>query len=171
MSDAINGPITVWIVDDDNADSHDAARVIERVARQYCDEYRIDSVVARARDFEWPPFNSMEPVLNLTPFDMSRWTPPDIVVLDLVDARKIGEPNEGIQFYRALRDWERENRFKASFVILWSFYSGGKGAELFAKNTIDADRRFDALNSKQPPVLETSISGYYKRVIEERENL
>ena len=81
-----------------------------------------------------------------------------------------GDPLEGKRFYQDLRKWEL-SKGRSCFVIVWSFYPGGKEAEAFVKKATETDCRWKALHTKQPAILETCLFGFYERVIEERENL
>lgn len=168
-------PIVVWIVDDSIDDTRAASRVVQEVGQHYQQQRGTELTLLCAPDFEWPPFNSMNLVPGLrepgkATTEQRRDVPPDIVVLDLVNINKPGDPLEGKRFYQDLRKWEL-SKGRSSFVIVWSFYPGGKEAEAFVKKATETDCRLKALHTKQPAILETCLFGFYERVIEERENL
>jgi hypothetical protein len=168
-------PIVVWIVDDNIDDAHSASVVIQEVGESYRERCGAELTLLCVPDFEWPPFDSLRLIPGTQEsgksiMDERREVPPDIVVLDLVNQNKPGEPVEGKAFYVGLRNWEL-SRGRSAFVIVWSFYPGGKEAEAFVNRARETDCRLKALATKQSAILQSCFSGFYERVIEERENL
>ena len=93
------------------------------------------------------------------------------MILDLLHDTREGQKLEGDGFYAELRKWEnhRENKMR-SFVVLWSFYQGGKTTAAFVKRIRDTDQRVIPLPSKQPALLKTMVIDLIRRIKEERDN-
>jgi hypothetical protein len=171
----MNNPIVVWVVDDAVDDSHRASLAVLEVGRFYREQRGVELSLLCAPDFEWPPFARLSfppgwPEAKKAIKEERLETPPDIVILDLVNQKKEGEPLDGKRFYQNLRKWEIPQG-RSAFVVIWSFYAGGMEAEAFVNKACETDRRLKALATKQPSILQTCVSGLYERVIEERERL
>jgi hypothetical protein len=171
----MKNPIVVWVVDDEAEDLHKASLAVQEVGQFYREQRGVELTLFCARDFEWPPFARLSippglPQEKKTPADRNLQDPPDIVILDLANQKKEGEPLDGKRFYQNLRKWEISTG-RSAFVVIWSLYSGGAEAEAFVDKAGETDRRLKALDTKQPSMLQTCVSGLYERVIEERERL
>jgi hypothetical protein len=165
-------PIVIWVVDDEKASAHAASEVIQEIASHYQAAFGVPTVAWWANGFDWPPFEAMRPLPEFTVSGVNATRFPDIVVLDLMEETKSGYQFKGGRFYDALRVWEIQKNRKPSFVVVWSFYLGGRTAKAFVEKAITTDvNRLIPVPTKAASILRSRIMELYRRVIDERESL
>lgn len=109
--------MTIWIAEDADDDFSKALDSVHRIMRRH----RTRARVYRDSEISWA--SKLDPVepQGAAPKVQKARHPPDIVILDFFDAR--GE-FQAHRYYDQLRWMEVEAGHPASWVVLWSAWSG-----------------------------------------------
>lgn len=157
--------VTVWIVEDQKIDAVDAWKVVEDVR----DELGATAAIYWADNFDWLPHLRAAPDAEQAAITSAEY--PDIVVLDLCQSTSNGEKLRAKGFYSELRKWESHKPGGLpALIIFWSVFRGRKDTDEFVKSTAGSDVRVVPIDTKRAELLQTTLQGLWRRVLEEREN-
>lgn len=142
--------MTIWIAEDADDDFSKALDSVHRIMRRH----RTRARVYRDSEISWA--SKLDPVepQGAAPKVQKARHPPDIVILDFFDAR--GE-FQAHRYYDQLRWMEVEAGHPASWVVLWSAWSGLDSVQEFVTQVPGRDRRAVRTVNKLPSSLDESL--------------
>jgi hypothetical protein len=158
--------VTVWIVEDNEGDAHDAWNVITRVSAVFESE----ATIYWSDNFAWDTTAALRSAINRSLPSNAHSDYPDLVVMDLCLNTAKGEELYADGFYKKLRDFEtHKSDGKPAFVVFWSIHQGRRDTDQFVGRSVDSDARIITLGSKRPELLMQKLTNLWRRVLDERE--
>jgi hypothetical protein len=141
--------MNIWIAEDADDDFSKALESVHRIMGRHGMHAR----VYRDSEISWVSY--LAPVQQgAAPKVQKARHPPDIVILDFFDSRGDFQAH---RYYDQLRSMEVEAGHPASWVVLWSAWSGLDSVDEFVKQVPARDRRVVRTVNKWPESLDESL--------------